>query len=183
MPRVTGIGEILIDLIAAEPGPLEEATGFLKAPGGAPANAGVAVAHIGGEVGFVSKVGDDAFGRYLRRYLADQGVDVAGVQVASGYTTALAFSSPQTAGTVDFLFYRTGCAHEQLAPADLHPDTMQGVKYLLTGSNVMITNPVMEAVNRAIEMVRTRGGRIVFDVNSDLHQEGELEWSIEGKRM
>ncbi|KAF2300232.1 hypothetical protein GH714_010890 [Hevea brasiliensis] len=39
--------------------------GFLKAPGGAPANVAIAVARLGGKAAFVGKLGDDEFGHML----------------------------------------------------------------------------------------------------------------------
>jgi fructokinase len=50
-------GEMLIDFVPDVAGvSLAESTGFLKAPGGAPANVAVAVTKLGGHSAFVGKV-------------------------------------------------------------------------------------------------------------------------------
>lgn len=56
-PLVVSFGEMLIDFVPDEAGvSLAESTGFLKAPGGAPANVAVAIARLGGRSAFVGKV-------------------------------------------------------------------------------------------------------------------------------
>ena len=56
-------GELLIDFVALESGvSVGEASGFVKAPGGAPANVAVAVARLGLPSAFLGQVGDDPFG-------------------------------------------------------------------------------------------------------------------------
>lgn len=50
-------GEMLIDFVPDAAGvSLAESKGFLKAPGGAPANVAVAVTKLGGNSAFVGKV-------------------------------------------------------------------------------------------------------------------------------
>lgn len=56
-PLVVSFGEMLIDFVPDEAGvSLAESKGFLKAPGGAPANVAVAVSKLGGRSAFVGKV-------------------------------------------------------------------------------------------------------------------------------
>lgn len=64
---VVCLGELLIDFVSARSGcGLGEAPGFKKAPGGAPANVAVGLRRLGVPSGFVGKVGNDEFGRFLR---------------------------------------------------------------------------------------------------------------------
>ncbi|EFN8452524.1 hypothetical protein EBP73_04915 [Escherichia coli O5] len=69
--KVWGLGDAVVDLLPEKPGTL------LQCPGGAPANVAVGVARLGGLSGFVGCVGDDPFGRFMRKTLADEGVDTA----------------------------------------------------------------------------------------------------------
>lgn len=56
-PLVVSFGEMLIDFVPDEAGvSLAESKGFVKAPGGAPANVAVAVSKLGGRSAFVGKV-------------------------------------------------------------------------------------------------------------------------------
>ena len=68
------IGEILIDLTQTG---VDEAgvPQFAANPDGAPANLAVAAARPGEHAAFAGRAGEDAFGRYLRRTLQENGVD------------------------------------------------------------------------------------------------------------
>ncbi len=69
MKRVVCFGEAVIDFLNT--GQLREGemslNSFTQFPGGAPANAAVAVAKLGGEAVFAGQVGDDPFGHFLLR--------------------------------------------------------------------------------------------------------------------
>lgn len=54
---IISFGEMLIDFVPDEAGvSLAESRGFIKAPGGAPANVACAIAKLGGASAFVGKV-------------------------------------------------------------------------------------------------------------------------------
>ena len=91
---VITFGEALIDFVSTELGvTLVQASAFKKAPGGAPANVAVGLARLGTRSGFVGKVGDDDFGHFIARVLAENGVDSSAVLFDKGARTALAFVS------------------------------------------------------------------------------------------
>ena len=70
------LGEILIDFFPAEYGRrLADVSAFIPRPGGAPANVAVAARRLGSQTAFLGKVGEDAFGYFLAKTLADEGVD------------------------------------------------------------------------------------------------------------
>jgi len=78
MAEVVCLGELLIDFVPLRPGV------YRQAAGGAPANVAVGLARLGVSAAFISKVGDDAFGRFLRAALEDEGVDTSGLVAGFG---------------------------------------------------------------------------------------------------
>ena len=66
--KVWVLGDAVVDLLPESGGRL------LQCPGGAPANVAVGIARLGGNSGFIGRVGDDPFGRFMRHTLA-QGAD------------------------------------------------------------------------------------------------------------
>ena len=117
---VVCLGELLIDFVALEPGvSVGEASGFKKAPGGAPANVAVAVARLGQPSAFLGQVGDDPFGHYLADVLAADKIDVSGLRFSPEARTALAFVSLRADGERSFMFYRHPSADMLMRPEDV----------------------------------------------------------------
>ncbi len=114
--RLTSLGEILFDFLPTEAG--GEVTGFTMHPGGGPYNVAVGLARLGQPTGFVSKVGDDFFGRQLRRAVRAEGIDDRFLATAHGAPTTLAFVATESGEPV-FTFYGDGAADTLLAPEDL----------------------------------------------------------------
>ncbi|HWC45263.1 MAG TPA: PfkB family carbohydrate kinase, partial [Casimicrobiaceae bacterium] len=59
---IVGLGEAMIEFIASRAG---DASTWLQGFGGDTSNAMVAAARLGARTGYVTRVGDDAFGRRL----------------------------------------------------------------------------------------------------------------------
>lgn len=122
-------GEMLIDFVPTSSGvSLAEAPGFLKAPGGAPANVAIAVARLGGKAAFVGKLGDDEFGHMLEGILVENGV-LSGVNFDKGARTALAFVTLRADGEREFMFYRNPSADMLLTPQELNLDLIRSVSF------------------------------------------------------
>lgn len=119
---------MLIDFVPTVSGvSLAEAPGFIKAPGGAPANMAIAVARLGGRAAFVGKLGDDEFGYMLAGILKENGVSADGVNFDKGARTALAFVTLRADGEREFMFYRNPSADMLLTPAELDLDLIRSV--------------------------------------------------------
>ena len=120
MPDAVCLGELLIDFVPTVTGvTLIEAPAFRKAPGGAPANVAVGLSRLGVSSGFMGKVGDDPFGHFLARTLAEAGVDVSALRYATEARTALAFVSLRADGEREFAFYRHPSADMLYTPAEV----------------------------------------------------------------
>src|SRR2546423_11629748 len=75
---VAGIGESMAVLLPDAPGPLEGVGSFAASVGGAESNVARALSALGVPSAWVSRVGDDGFGRRLARELAARGGDPSG---------------------------------------------------------------------------------------------------------
>ena len=125
---VVSFGEMLIDFVPTVSGvSLAEAPGFLKAPGGAPANVAIAVARLGGKAAFVGKLGDDEFGHMLAAILKENDVRSDGINFDQGARTALAFVTLRADGEREFMFYRNPSADMLLTPEDLNLELIRSV--------------------------------------------------------
>ncbi|CAL9121285.1 probable fructokinase-1 [Musa acuminata AAA Group] len=163
---IASFGEMLIDFVPTVSGvSLAEAPGFIKAPGGAPANVAIAVARLGGRAAFVGKLGDDEFGRMLAGILRDNGVDDGGVLFDTGARTALAFVTLRADGEREFMFYRNPSADMLLTEAELNLDVIKGAAVFHYGSISLITEPCRSAHLKAMEVARQAGALLSYDPN------------------
>ncbi|CAM8983578.1 unnamed protein product [Rhodiola kirilowii] len=163
---VVSFGEMLIDFVPTVSGiSLAEAPGFLKAPGGAPANVAIAVSRLGGKSAFVGKLGDDDFGHMLAGILRDNGVIDGGICFDQGARTALAFVTLRADGEREFMFYRNPSADMLLTPGELNLDIIKSAKIFHYGSISLIVEPCRSAHLKAMEIAREAGALLSFDPN------------------
>ena len=163
---VLSFGELLIDFVALEMGvTVGDASGFVKAPGGAPANVAAAVARLGYPSAFMGQVGDDPFGRHLAAVLAAENVDISGVTYSSEARTALAFVSNTADGDRSFMFYRHPSADMLMRPADVDTAVIDTYAVFHHGSITFIREPAASALRLALEQASAAGKFISYDPN------------------
>ena len=83
------LGRFGVDFYAQQIGArLEDVTSFAKYLGGSSANTAFGCARLGLKAGLISRVGDDAMGRFLVETIAREGCDVSHVGVDPTRLTA-----------------------------------------------------------------------------------------------
>ncbi len=163
---VLSFGELLIDFVALEMGvTVGDASGFVKAPGGAPANVAAAVARLGYPSAFMGQVGDDPFGHHLVGVLAAENVNTAGVTFSQEARTALAFVSNTADGDRSFMFYRHPSADMLMRPEDVNAALIDSCKVFHHGSITFIREPAASALRLALEQASEKGKFISYDPN------------------
>ena len=162
---VLALGELLIDMFAADTGDLVAARTFAKAAGGAPANVAVGLVRLGRHDGFVGCVGDDPFGRFLRLTLEQEGVDTAGLATTRRAPTTLALVSRTAGGERDFQFYRHPGADTQLEPAHIPDELLRRAAILHAGSLSLTDEPARSTTLDALARARQLGLLISCDPN------------------
>ncbi|XP_061374766.1 probable fructokinase-4 isoform X2 [Gastrolobium bilobum] len=163
---IVSFGEMLIDFVPTVSGvSLAEAPGFIKAPGGAPANMAIAVARLGGKAAFVGKLGDDEFGHMLAGILKENGVRADGITFDEGARTALAFVTLRADGEREFMFYRNPSADMLLKPEELNLELIRSAKVFHFGSISLIVEPCRSAHLKAMEVAKEAGCLLSYDPN------------------
>ncbi|MBA0724952.1 hypothetical protein Goshw_004784 [Gossypium schwendimanii] len=163
---IVSFGEMLIDFVPTVSGvSLAEAPGFLKAPGGAPANVAIAVSRLGSKASFIGKLGDDEFGHMLADILKQNGVSGDGILFDQGARTALAFVTLRADGEREFMFYRNPSADMLLTPEELNLDLIRSAKVFHYGSISLIVEPCRSAHLKAMEVAKESGALLSYDPN------------------
>ncbi|KAH9727562.1 putative fructokinase-4 [Citrus sinensis] len=150
---IVSFGEMLIDFVPTVSGvSLAEAPGFLKAPGGAPANVAIAL-------------GDDEFGHMLAGILKENGVSADGINFDQGARTALAFVTLRADGEREFMFYRNPSADMLLRPDELNLELIRSAKVFHYGSISLIVEPCRSAHLEAMKAAKEAGALLSYDPN------------------
>ena len=164
MIDITTIGEILIDL--TQSGRTEQGIPRFDAnPGGAPANLAVAAARLGARTAFIGRVGNDSFGDYLKRCLAENGVDVRGMSVDEKARTTLAVVALDERGERTFSFYRDPGADVNLSMDHVPMELLGGTKVLHFGSVSLTAEPARTATLEAAKTAKASGAIVSYDPN------------------
>jgi len=101
------IGRLSADLYPLQINtPLDEVRTFERFVGGFAGNVATGLARLGVKVAIISGVGDDGHGRFVRRFLSDEGVDVRWLQTHPTLKTALAFCEAWPPDHFPITFYR-----------------------------------------------------------------------------
>ncbi len=161
MNGVVTVGEVLIDFIPID----KDISGYLKNPGGAPANVAAGVAKLGGEASFIGTVGNDLFGEYLIGMLNSYQVNTDYVFKTDEARTQVVFVNNDENGERSFVFYIDKGA-DQFLNRNHICENIFDFKYILHfGSISLIQEPTKSAVKSAVEMAKQKGLYISFDPN------------------
>lgn len=161
---IVAIGEVLIDLTQTG----TDGAGvpqYAANPGGAPANLAVAAARLGASTALISKVGQDAFGRYLRKVMEENKVDVSALTVDEEQHTTMAVVSVDENGERDFTFYRDPGADSMLLKDEIPLGLLKEARFLHFGSVSLTREPARTTTLCAVETARALGAVITYDPN------------------
>lgn len=149
------MGEVVIDFTST--GDLA----FQAFPGGSSLNVAVAVARLGGEVGFAGQVSTDLFGESVLKHLTANRVDTTFVERSDAPST-LGFVSEQD-GDAHFSFMANGAADTLYDPAP-RPRFPPDLAYMQFGSIGLLHEPAATTITELV--AEHRGGlTVVFDPN------------------
>jgi 2-dehydro-3-deoxygluconokinase len=138
---------------------------YLQGFGGDTSNAVIAAARQGARCAYLTRLGDDSFGRMLLDLWARENVNTDGVLVVPGANTGLYFVTHGPAGH-EFSYRRAGSAAATMEPRHLHQTALESTRYLLvSGISQAISPSARQTVAQAISRARAAGASIAFDPN------------------
>ncbi|HEX6158366.1 MAG TPA: sugar kinase [Burkholderiales bacterium] len=154
---IVSIGEAMIEFNQTRAGERAYLQGF----GGDTSNMIIAAARSGAATAYVSRVGDDEFGRMLLDLWTNERVSTRGVIVDRQAPTGAYFVSHGPQGHV-FSYLRAGSAASRLTPAEL-PDFIESARFVhASGISMAIS---ASAANTVLAAFRKAKGKIAFDSN------------------
>lgn len=160
-------GETMIRLSTPGHERMEMAQTLDLHPGGAESNVATALARLGKQVAWLSRLPDNDLGRLVAGRLRAQGVDLAGVRWATGERMGLYFVEFGQPPRPTRVFYdRADSAFSHMTPVDLALPMVRAAKWLhLTGITFGLTGRCVETAHALLDEARRAGLTISFDVN------------------
>jgi len=178
MKDVITIGDAMITLNPNSTGPMQFVNGFERRAGGAEFNFAIGCARLGLETGWISRLGADEFGKYIRKFARGEGIDTSEVHLLEGYSTSLNFKEIQANGSGRTFYYRHPSPTEAMTPSSLSLEYFQGAKlFHMTGVFPAVTPSNVEVLTRAVTLAKEAGLKVSFDPNIRLKL-----WSAEQAR-
>lgn len=160
------IGRAGMDLYADPAGTrIEEASRFVAHLGGSSANIAVALVRQGCKAALLTRVSDDAVGRFCLAQLDGYGVDRTLVQVAGGEARNSLAVVETRVEDCQSVIYRNGAADFAMVAADVEAVDYAGFSALVTTGTVLAAEPSRSAAFRAFDLARAAGLPLVFDVD------------------
>ncbi|MCC8391607.1 sugar kinase [Paraburkholderia sp. MMS20-SJTR3] len=160
-------GEAMAMFVAAETGPLAGVGQFTKRVAGADLNVAIGLARLGFKVGWMSRVGADSFGQFVRDTLTREGIDQRCVSTDARYPTGFQLKSKADDGSDPAVeYFRKGSAASHLSLDDYVAPYVLGARHLhLTGVAPAISASSRELAFHLAHEMRAAGKTISFDPN------------------
>ncbi|RCW98464.1 MULTISPECIES: sugar kinase [Kosakonia] len=164
---VITIGEAMAMFVASETGDLADAGQFIKRAAGAELNVATGLARLDLQVSWVSRVGDDSFGRFILNTLRKENISTAGVTLDGRYATGFQLKSKAENGTDPIVeYFRKGSAASHLSTDDFHAALFNEARHLhLSGVAAALSASSYALLEHAAQSMKAQGKTISFDPN------------------
>lgn len=163
------LGRVAIDFNPSEDepfGPLENVRTFKKYVGGSPANIAVGVTRHGLKAGFLGKVSDDKFGKFVVDFFNKEGIDTSHItKCTNGEKLGLTFTEMLSEKESSILMYRNCIADLQLSVDDIDEDYIKQSKAILISGTALAESPSREAAIKAVMLAKKNDTKVIFDID------------------
>ena len=161
------LGELLIDMIPGSEGMLiEDAGPVIKTASGSAGITACAMTMLGGNGGFIGKVGYDSLSRLATSTLTAFGVDMTHVAVSDEGQTGLAFLEYLPDGSRNYQYFRKDSVGSKLRPENLdeaYIASAYAVHY--PGMLLELTEDMRASCQHLVKIAKANGVLVSFDPN------------------
>ncbi len=164
---VITIGEAMAMFVATETGDLADAGHFIKRAAGAELNVATGLARLGLHVSWVSRVGDDSFGRFILNTLRQEGIDTSCVTLDGRYATGFQLKSKAENGTDPIVeYFRKGSAASHLSTDDFNAAIFGQARHLhVSGVAAALSASSYALLEHAVQRMKAQHKTVSFDPN------------------
>jgi len=162
---VVTIGETMVLFEPQENGLMQYTDSFKKRIGGAESNVAIGLSKLGHTVTWISRLGNDPFGRYVHSFILGEGVQVK-AEFDSKAPTGIFFKQNGGFNQTTIQYYRENSAASFLSPEDIREEDISEARFLhVTGITPALSESCYKAIISAITIARKNNVKVVFDPN------------------
>lgn len=166
MKKILLAGEPMGLFIAQEEKPLEEVGSFSAAIAGAEYNVAVGLTRLGHQVGYLTRLGNDPFGKKILSAMEENHIDSSLIQMDDTRSTGFMLKGKTSHGDPSIFYFRKNSAASALSTADLESVDFSQYDILhMTGIFPPLSPSTREAAFAMMEKARKAGLTIFFDPN------------------
>ncbi|KLN46737.1 2-dehydro-3-deoxygluconokinase [Providencia rettgeri] len=164
---VVTLGEAMMMFVATNTGEFHEVESFVRRAAGAELNVAVGLSRIGLKTGWVSRLGNDSFGRFIQGTLDKEHVDHQCIRFDEHYPTGFQLKSKAENGTDPKVeYFRKGSAASHLDLTDFNEDYFSSARHLhLSGVAAALSATSYQLSLYAAKWMRNAGKTLSFDPN------------------
>ncbi len=160
------IGEPMGLFIAKSKGKLEEIDEFSLTTCGAEFNVAVGMKRLGHDVSYMTKLGDDPFGRKIVNMMNKTGISTDMIIYSTTNPTGFMFKSMVSEGDPSIFYFRKGSAASTLCGKDVEYLDYSNYDIIhMTGITPALSDSTKEATDTLLRMARENGITFSFDPN------------------
>ena len=160
------VGRTSVDLYAEQEGAkLEDVQSFRKYVGGSATNIAVGTARLGIRSAMLTRVGDEQMGRYVRKTLAENGVDVSQVRSDPEKLTPYVLLAVRAVEEFPRIFAYGEAADLAIQEEDIDEGFIGSAKALLVTGTPLSRPGARAASGKAIKAAKDAGTKVVFDLD------------------
>jgi 2-dehydro-3-deoxygluconokinase len=166
LSEVILFGEPMAMFVADYVGELENVEKFTRSLAGAEVNVCIGLKRLGYDVSYVTKLGVDPFGKYVKNFLANEGIDSSLITFDPNYPTAFMIKGKTEVGDPKVHYYRKGSAASHFSKEDMDKIDFEGVRLVhVTGILPALSESCKEATYELIRKAKGKGIFVTFDPN------------------
>ena len=160
------VGEPMGLLIAQSEGSLDSVSGYSLAVAGAEFNVAVGTARLEHKVSYMTKLGNDPFGKRIVKVLEDNKIGSEFVSFSTDKPTGFMLKGRTSHGDPDIFYFRKGSAASTLSEDDVEKIDMSAYTNIhLTGILPALSEDTKKATFKLIKKAKKQGLYISFDPN------------------
>lgn len=164
--NILTIGDAMITFNPHNNGPLRFVQSFSRSVGGAELNFAIGCARLQLGSTWISRLGNDEFGKVIYNFARGEGVNMRHVQMVDGYPTSLNFKETQQTGENKTFYYRHQTPIATIKMTDITNDLLNDVSLLhISGVFLALLPQNLNLVLHLLTIAKAKNIPVSFDPN------------------